>query len=228
MSIILAFDTSMAACSAALCLSETGETLAAGHEPMQRGQAERLLPLIDELVKEAGLEFQNISLLSCTRGPGAFTGLRLSMATAKALSLSLNIPAIGISTLAAISATYRVSSCASETQKILTCLETKRKDYYTQLFDPFGRAVTPAACSTLRDVMQMITSDTSVIIGDAAQRLQKETGLESKMFVDIPYPDCMQIARLALEAYTPDKGRLQEMSPLYLRDADVSFPATKK
>ena len=225
---MLAFDTSMAACGAALYLSETGQTLAAGHEPMQRGQAERLLPLIDELVKKAGLEFQSISLLSCTRGPGAFTGLRLAMATAKALSLSLNVPAIGISTLAAIAATYRVSSCASGTQKILVCLETKRKDYYIQLFDPSGGAVTPAACCTLQDVMQMITTYTPVIIGDAAQRLQKESGLESRIFVDVPYSDCTQIARLALEAYTPDNSRLQEMSPLYLRDADVSFPATKK
>lgn len=63
---------------------------------MTKGQAERLFPLIEELLTEAGLAWRDLSVIGVGTGPGNFTGIRIAVAAARGLSLSLGIPAIGI------------------------------------------------------------------------------------------------------------------------------------
>ncbi len=222
--IILTFDTSMGACSAGLFSTEKNELLISKYEEMNRGQAERLMPMIDEIIEESGFSYKDLGLISCTHGPGAFTGLRLSLATAKTLSLSLNIPCVGVSTLEAVFRSYQ----ASGQQNILVCLETKRKDFYSQIFDTDGNALCNAKSRKLKDIEALITEFSPVIIGDVNQRLMNETALEGIKTQDILFANCHSIAVTALQNYEEGTGRLQKMSPLYLREADVSFPATKK
>lgn len=224
--IILAFDTAMGACSAALLKEETQSVLACKHEPMQRGQAERLVPLIDEIMNEANVSYQDIGLIACTRGPGAFTGLRLSLATARTFSLSLDIPAIGVSTLETIA-----FQSPERSKNVMICLETKRKDYYTQTFGPDRTALEQPYCRNLSQVIEAIQKHQPVMIGDANRRLKADlesSGIKVPEMTDILYPDCRVLANRALAKYQKDGDRLQDMEPLYLRDADVSFPATKK
>jgi tRNA threonylcarbamoyladenosine biosynthesis protein TsaB len=95
--LVLAIDTALNACSAALV--RDGETLASRVELMARGQAERLAVLVDELVLEAGVTFAQIDRIAVTRGPGAFTGLRVGLAFARGLALALGRPCLGFSTL---------------------------------------------------------------------------------------------------------------------------------
>ena len=220
--IILAFDTAMSACSAALYDGLNGNLLSSKHEPMQRGQAERLVPLIDELLEEAGIAYKDIDLLVCTNGPGAFTGLRLSLATARTFSLSLDIPAVGVSTLETI--THQVSS----DQNLMVCLETKRKDYYTQVFDKGKKVLEAPKCQNLSQVTMAIQKYQPLVVGDANKRLASELEITCPDMIDILYPDCGTLAKLAFEKFEENSDRLQNMEPLYLRDADVSFPATKK
>jgi tRNA threonylcarbamoyladenosine biosynthesis protein TsaB len=99
--VILAFDTSAAHCAAALLRGPT--LIACASEDMGRGQAERLVPLLDSLITGAGLGWSDLSALAVGIGPGNFTGIRISVSTARGLALALGIPAIGISTFDAIS-----------------------------------------------------------------------------------------------------------------------------
>ena len=99
--VILAFDTSAAHCAAALLRGKT--LIARQSEDMGRGQAERLVPLLDEVIKSAGLDWSDLSALAVGIGPGNFTGIRISVSTARGLALALDIPAIGVSTFDAIS-----------------------------------------------------------------------------------------------------------------------------
>ncbi|WP_424927394.1 tRNA (adenosine(37)-N6)-threonylcarbamoyltransferase complex dimerization subunit type 1 TsaB [Amaricoccus tamworthensis] len=92
--LILAFDTTAARCAAALVHGDT--TLFQISEAMKRGQAERLVPMLEETLVEAGRKWSDIDGLAVLTGPGNFTGIRLSVATARGLALSLNIPAIGV------------------------------------------------------------------------------------------------------------------------------------
>ena len=91
----LGFDTSAAHGAAALL--QGNRVLAQTHEDMARGQAERLFPLLEELLAGAGLGWADLAVIGCGTGPGNFTGIRISVAAARGLSLSLGIPAVGVS-----------------------------------------------------------------------------------------------------------------------------------
>jgi tRNA threonylcarbamoyladenosine biosynthesis protein TsaB len=92
--LVLAFDTSAAHCAAALLMGD--RVLAARHEDMAKGQAERLFPMLEELLAEAGKDWADLGLIGVGTGPGNFTGIRVAVAAARGLSLSLKIPAIGV------------------------------------------------------------------------------------------------------------------------------------
>lgn len=66
------------------------------HEAMARGQAERLFPLLQEVLAETGTAWADLSVIGVGTGPGNFTGIRIAVAAARGLSLSLGIPAIGV------------------------------------------------------------------------------------------------------------------------------------
>ena len=98
----LGFDTSAAHCAVALLSGD--RVLVARAEEMGCGQAERLMPLLEEVLAEGGARWRDLDRLGVGIGPGNFTGIRISVAAARGLALSLGIPAIGISTLEAIRA----------------------------------------------------------------------------------------------------------------------------
>ena len=90
----LGFDTSAAHCAAALICGD--KVVVSRPVDRARGQAEHLLPLLQEVLDEAGLKWTDLSVLGVGTGPGNFTGIRIAVAAARGLALALNIPAIGI------------------------------------------------------------------------------------------------------------------------------------
>ncbi|MCG6557482.1 tRNA (adenosine(37)-N6)-threonylcarbamoyltransferase complex dimerization subunit type 1 TsaB [Ruegeria sp. 1NDH52C] len=92
--VILAFDTSAAHCAAALLVGD--RIVAATAEEMTRGQAERLMPLLEEMLREAGLGWRDLDGIGVGIGPGNFTGIRISVSAARGLALGLGIPAVGV------------------------------------------------------------------------------------------------------------------------------------
>ncbi len=96
----LGFDTSAAHCAAALLQGD--EILAATAEDMGRGQAENLMPLIEDMLSGADVTWADLDRIGVGIGPGNFTGIRISVSAARGLALALDIPAIGVSTFEAI------------------------------------------------------------------------------------------------------------------------------
>lgn len=90
----LGFDTSAAHCAAALLQGD--RVLVQRRDEMARGQAERLMPLLESLLAEAGVGWRDLSVIGCGTGPGNFTGIRIAVAAARGLALSLCIPAVGV------------------------------------------------------------------------------------------------------------------------------------
>lgn len=95
--LILAFDTSAAHCAAALLSGD--QILALRVDEMAKGQAEHLFVLLEDILSQAGQSWGNLTRIGVGIGPGNFTGIRISVASARGLALSLGIPAIGISSL---------------------------------------------------------------------------------------------------------------------------------
>lgn len=97
---ILAFDTSGPHCAAALL--RDGRISVSWHEEMARGQAERLMPLLQEVMQAGGVLWKDLDALGVGVGPGNFTGIRIAVSAARGLALGLGVPAIGVSTFEAI------------------------------------------------------------------------------------------------------------------------------
>lgn len=127
---ILAFDTSAAHCAAALLLPDR---VIQRLEPMEKGQAERLIPLLEELLAEGGIGWPDLKALAVGTGPGNFTGVRISVAAARGLALGLGIPAVGVTRLEALA--------HGLPRPLLVLEDAKRGQVYVQLFTPEGPGI---------------------------------------------------------------------------------------
>lgn len=130
--VILAFDTSAAHCAAGLFFEDRKVTLS---EEMGRGQAERLMPMIEELLERAGLRYRDLDRIGVGIGPGNFTGIRISVAAARGLALSLGVPAIGVSCLEAL---------RTRAARDIAAIPAARDMAYLQIGDAEPRIVTRA------------------------------------------------------------------------------------
>ncbi|WP_299783865.1 tRNA (adenosine(37)-N6)-threonylcarbamoyltransferase complex dimerization subunit type 1 TsaB [uncultured Marivita sp.] len=97
---LLAFDTSAAHCAAALFWD--GRVIATHVDEMSRGQAEHLMPMLEDFLGKHGRSWSDLTRIGVGVGPGNFTGIRISVSAARGLALGLGVPAIGVSTLRAI------------------------------------------------------------------------------------------------------------------------------
>jgi tRNA threonylcarbamoyl adenosine modification protein YeaZ len=98
--LVLGLDTAAAHCAAAVVSGD--RVLAAREEAMPTGQADRLVPLVESLLAEAGLGWRDLDGIGVGTGPGNFTGVRIGVALARGLALGLGVPAIGVTAFEAL------------------------------------------------------------------------------------------------------------------------------
>src|SRR5262249_9250239 len=103
---LLAIDTALAACAAAVLDTEQGRLVARESIAMERGHAESLLPLVARVMAQASMRFAALDRIAVTVGPGSFTGLRVGVAAARGIALAASKPAVGLSTLSAFAAPH--------------------------------------------------------------------------------------------------------------------------
>ena len=99
---VLAIDTALAACSAAVLDTAYNGVVASESVPMVRGHAEALMPLLARLMQEAGFGFTDLDRIVVTTGPGSFTGIRVGIAAARGIAFAGGLPLIGISSFEAV------------------------------------------------------------------------------------------------------------------------------
>ena len=214
--IVLAMDSSTSACSAALWAD--GKVLARRLSPMARGQSEALMPMVAEIMVEAGLAFADLGLLAVTVGPGAFTGLRIGLAAARGLALASGLPLAGVATSQSVAAAVPVSE--RQGRNVLVAIDSRRDELWLQLFDtdllPLSdiRALRPEQAS-------MLATGPVVVAGDAAAAILAH--LPHAVPASSPgFPDAALVAQLAAGQWA--RGESLPPEPLYLRDADVTLP----
>lgn len=201
---ILALDTCLAACSAAVIDGE--RVLAAACEPMQRGHQERLAVMVQEVM--GGLSFTDLDRIGVTVGPGSFTGLRVGVAFAKGLSAALGKPCVGVGSLEALA--------AERPGFVVAAVDARRDQVYVQAFRDGAALMEPAALHADDAIAQIARLGTpDLIVGTGALLL---AGAFNAATDPDAVPAPAALARLAARTNTPAR-------PIYLRAPDAKLPA---
>lgn len=214
--LVLAIDTSTSACSAALW--RDGAVLARRLRDMARGQSEALIPMVAEVMAEAGLGFAALDLLAVTVGPGAFTGLRIGLAAARGLALASGLPLAGISTPLAVAAAVPLAERQGRT--MIAAVDSRRDEAWIQAFDETLVPLGEVEALLPEQVAERFTGPV-VLAGDAAPRLLALMP-QAVMASSSGWPDAAWVAPLAAALW--EKGEALLPDPLYLRPPDVTLP----
>ncbi len=134
--IILGLDTTAKNCTVSLV--DSARVLALQSEPIGRGHAERLAPMVLETLHIAGLSVFDIDKITVCTGPGSFTGLRVALAFAKGLALPRKIPIIGVNALTV----WAAEMDPEQSLKIVSVSDVRRGQLCWSAFDK-GRCIQP-------------------------------------------------------------------------------------
>jgi tRNA threonylcarbamoyladenosine biosynthesis protein TsaB len=213
---VLAIDTALGACAAAVLDSELGVILAAQSLAMARGHAEAVMPLIARVMDEAACEFADLNRVAVTVGPGSFTGLRVGISAARGIALAAGRPAIGLSTLSALAAPH-VAARTGDT--IIAAIDARNEQVYFQVFAPNGTTIVTPRLDRLRAAVRAVPVGPTVITGSGAMLVAAHwpSGSPLPRVEEHAAPDIGWIARLGAAAQ--DEGAPPK--PLYLRRPDA-------
>ena len=214
---VLAIDTALGACSAAVLDTAYGGIVASESVPMVRGHAEALMPLLARVMKESGMAFRDIDRVVVTTGPGSFTGLRVGISAARGIGLASEMPVVGVSTLSAYAAPYLG---ADDTSPVIAAIDARHEHVYLQVFAPGGRTLITPRLAPLSEAVRAASDSSACIVGSAALTVAGELAKTAPAPVTIDAraaPDIAWVAQIGTvvsEASSPPK-------PQYLRAPDA-------
>ena len=213
----MAIETSGSACSVAIRTST-----APGHPPAHEftatshGHATLLVPMIERLAQAVGVELAALGGIAVSCGPGGFTGIRVGLATARAMALAIGCPIIGLGTFQTLAATV-ARSAGPLAARNLVVLDSRRKELFAQELDAELRPLAPALLATAEEIAQRCRGGGVNLIADAELTMLAPLGGHSGT------ADAIAVADLA--ALRPDLHGTAE--PIYLRPPDVSQPKAR-
>lgn len=221
---ILAIDTALDACSAAVIDTAGDRVLASESREIGRGHAELLLPIIDGVMKAAAVKFDTIDRFAVTVGPGSFTGLRVGLSAARGFALVTKKPVVGISTLAAFTAPLITKDQAVP---VVAAVDAKHGNLYMQMVGAGGRTLVTARAVSLRETIRAVALGPVRIVGTGAAILAAHWPARTPAPVLVDQrvaPDIIWIARIGAAA---DPAQAPPR-PLYLKLPDAAPPAAAR
>ncbi len=221
--VVLALASAGLGCSVVVASGET--VLGAESDTAMHGQAEKLLPMVDSVMRRAGLPASALHIIAVTVGPGSFTGIRIGLATARGIAHATGARVIGVTGFEAVAAGLAGSSPGAGF--ILVALESRREDLYVQLFDhervalEDPTATMPAALN--ERLSGIIGAAPLLVAGDAAQRAASNLSQRPDTMVAAgSAPDAAGVLQAALCRW-PLPAQSAKPVPLYLRPPDVTY-----
>lgn len=214
---LLALDTAGPRCSVALLVDGR---LAERDAPAEKVQAESILPMVEQLLSEAGLKLTSLDAIAFGRGPGAFTGLRVATSVAQGLAYGASVPVVPVSDLAALAA---AAARIHQQERVLACLDARMHEVYWAAYSVSGDSIAVLAEEALSPP-EAITPPAGpwfgagpgwAAYGDALKaRAGQLAGIDAALL-----PMAGDIARLGERAFRAGQAVAPEQAlPVYLRD----------
>lgn len=204
--ITLGLDTTGAWCTAALV--DRARIIAHKSENIGRGHAERLAPMVAEILSEADVTAEQIERISVCTGPGSFTGLRVALAFAKGFALPRKIPVVGLSALEVLAAQID----PHKENRVISVMDVRRGELCWGLYEN-GAEILPSKTQTIEEAKAAISAlNVSRMVGDGLGHFGQENPVRS---VSGP-----ALAWLAMDR-SPETHPAQ---PLYSRGPDAKLP----
>lgn len=210
---VLAFDTTTSACSVAVCVD--GESAGFFHDPMVHGQAEALIPAIEQTMAEAEITYADLDRIAVTVGPGSFTGVRVGLATARGIGVATGRPVIGALTTEVIAAEAQ----PDPGQSIAVAIDARRAEVYLQCFAPDGSATGAPLCLLPEDAAKALSDQPWILVGDGGARVQPHTGPDV-VLGELTVANAIVLAQLATLRPIPEIPP----GPVYVRPPDAVAP----
>ena len=218
--LILAIDTALDACSAAVLDTGAGKLIAQESQPMKRGHAEALMPLIARVMKQSGIAFAALDRIAATTGPGSFTGLRVGLSAARGIALAAGKPVVGLTTLSAYAAPV-VSE--SGQHPIISAIDARHDHVYFQVMSGDGSPLIRPQIAPIAEALEAARPGAPHLVGNAAQILADRWPADAPPPFKIdpqPAPDIAWVAWLGA-AVSPE---IAPARPYYLRAPDAKPP----
>jgi tRNA threonylcarbamoyladenosine biosynthesis protein TsaB len=224
---LLAIDTSTELCSAALWLEGA---MSAREAIRERGHSELILPMIDELLREADVSLRQLDVIAFGRGPGAFTGVRLAAGVAQGLAFAVGLPLLPVSDLRALAA--QALQLPGAPPRVLICQDARMAEVYWGCFERIAQAVCPIGPEAVAapGAVALPPAWTSELVCGAgsgfaayASSLEAAAGPLSAVFADLR-PRAREVALLASQDGMAGAVPAEAGQPVYLRDEVAQAP----
>jgi tRNA threonylcarbamoyladenosine biosynthesis protein TsaB len=215
--LILAIDTALDACAAAVLDTEAAELIAQESLAMKRGHAEALMPLIARVIEASGKGFEALDRIAVTTGPGSFTGLRVGLAAARGIALAANKPVVGLTTLSAYAAP--VVSRNGE-HPVVSAVDARHDQVYFQVVSGNGDSLIRPRIAPIEEALDASRFGAPYLVGNAAAILGQRWKADAPPPFEVdsgPAPDIAWVAWLGA-AVSPNTAPAR---PFYLRAPDA-------
>jgi tRNA threonylcarbamoyladenosine biosynthesis protein TsaB len=215
--LILAIDTALDACAAAVLDTEAGKLIAQESQAMKRGHAEALMPLIGRVIASSGIAFANLGRIAVTTGPGSFTGLRVGLSAARGIALAANIPVVGVTTLTAYAAPIVSQNLEPP---VISAIDARHDHVYLQVVSGNGSALVRPRVAPIAEALDAWRFGAPHIVGNAAHLLAERWPAHAVAPIKVdaqPAPDIAWVGWLGA-AVSPNTAPAR---PFYLRAPDA-------
>jgi tRNA threonylcarbamoyladenosine biosynthesis protein TsaB len=219
--LILAIDTALDACAAAVLDTASNKMIAQESQAMKRGHAEALMPLVARVMKQAGIAFAALDRIAATTGPGSFTGLRVGLSAARGIALAANKPVVGITTLAAYAAPH-VSEHGEH--PIISVIDARHDHVYLQVVSGRGESLVTPRVAPMAEALAASRFGAPHLAGNAANLVAERWPKEAPAPAKVDQQAAPDIAWVAWLAAAVDP-QVATPRPLYLRAPDAKPPA---
>lgn len=215
--LILAIDTALDACAAGVLDTDAARLIAQESQPMRRGHAEALMPLIGRVIRQAGIAFAALDRIAVTTGPGSFTGLRVGLSAARGIGLAADKPVVGLSTLTAYAAPVVGQNAA---QPVISAIDARHDHVYFQVVGGDGGSLIRPRVAAIEEALDATRFGAPHLVGNAARILADRWPVDALPPFKVdpqPAPDIAWLAWLGA-AVSPDSAPAR---PYYLRAPDA-------